>query len=289
MPLTFESFLNVSTHKALTADDDGYLRQYAADSHNRKQDWLRLLQLNPEDGTFKMTSRVSGKVLDNELGFLQVVDADAIGTERWNLVSTDDGADNFLVQESGPDGRVWSVDSDADGEQVYLGNLGLSQNQVWRTHVTEGFDNVFEIHSVAHQNLVLDVPHFSQVDGGLIQQWQEQGGFNQLWDIPPMRNRRTIIRSICSGKLLDYPLEEAKNRTPAAVGQYEANGGDNQTWNIDVVRSGSNGNDIVHIVSGYPGNDLVLDVPFGTDRLGEYIQAYPLNGKSNQQWVLTRA
>src|SRR5277367_189845 len=122
MALTFESLWNVSTQKAITVGDDGLLRQYAEDRENRAQHWLRLHQQNPMDGTFKITSRVSGKVIDINMALLVVSPFSSLTpnpTQRWNLVSTEDGTDNFYVL-AGDSQQAWTVLSEADGEQIYL-------------------------------------------------------------------------------------------------------------------------------------------------------------------------
>jgi hypothetical protein len=289
MALPFEFFRNVATRKILTVDPDGFLRQYPHDPGNRNQHWLRLLHQNTPAQGFKVISRTSSQVVDAQGGNLidytplQRYPFNGGDNQRWRLV--DAGGDRVFYIHAADTDEVWDVPNGnpADGTLVQLYRRNGGDNQRWEVRPAEGFDNVFKVVSPA-SGLVLDVPGFLQVDGGYIQQYRDTGGFNQLWEFR-QRDGHTAIKSICSGKLLDYPLQPALNREPAFVGQYDDNGGDNQKW--DIVRLGQDaaGNDIVNIASAL--NGFFLDVPGGSNVEGEHIQAYRDNGGgANQRWVL---
>ena len=76
---------------------------------------------------------------------------------------------------------------------------------------------------------VLDVPNFAAGNGALIQQFQDDGGANQHWQILPAGNGVYKIVSASSGKVLDVPDFAADNRI---IQQFQDNGGANQRWRL---------------------------------------------------------
>jgi hypothetical protein len=126
---------------------------------------------------------------------------------------------------------TWRTPPWNDGAFVQLFGLHRGANQRWRLEQVELFE-AFQIRSLA-SNLVLDIPGFSQNEGGVeAQQFASNGGFNQLWQRVPTGGGTEKLRCVSSGKVLDYVLQAAINRQPGDVGQYSDNGGQNQEWRI---------------------------------------------------------
>ena len=299
MPIPFERFENIATHKVVTVGPDGFLRQHGFDPKNMNQHWLRTHQFNPQDGTFKIRCRASDRVIDAQGGHLidhavlQQFPDSGDPNQRWKIVASDEDPNVFFIHAANTN-EVWSVvnGSTADDAQIELLTQNGANHQRWRIKMTEMIDHAFTIKSMA-SNLVLDVPGFSQADGTSIQQFQENLGFNQLWHFVPLSDGRQKIRSVCSGKLLDYPLGPAQHNQGATVSQYDDNGGANQTWKI-VAPGGSipaniTSGTVVNIKSGFSAsNGLFLDVPNGSAAAGTLIQTFGGNGSgANEKWLLT--
>jgi hypothetical protein len=134
---------------------------------------------------------------------------------------------------------------------------------------------------------VLDDPGGSMDDGTVIQQFQLNGGRNQLWQLIPQGNGTVVIVNAFSGKALDDPGGSLADGAPIEqFGQIPGpwgNGGRSLQWRIDqqwsVVRQ-RNGFDV--IVNAFSGK--VLDDPGGSMSNGAPLHQFQFNGGTNQQW-----
>jgi Ricin-type beta-trefoil lectin domain-like len=288
--LVFEKFTNVGSGKALTLADDGFLRQFGFNASNLNQHWMRLDARQPT----RIAIRTSRRVIDVQTGVLvdnrplQVFPNTGNPNQAFNISDTGDGDDAFFIFADGTQ-EVWDVFDASVDDRALIQIFGLNRgnNQRWRlgpdVSVIESVQ-AFLIRSLAN-NLVLDMPGFAQDDGVIVQQFNENGGFNQLWERVPTFDGREKIRCVSSRKVLDYPLGAALNKEVGVIGQYADNGGDNQQWFINKVGQDDFGRDIVNIVSAVPGNGFLLCVPPDSNGVGGRIQADPPSGGQNQQWV----
>jgi hypothetical protein len=231
--------------------------------------WNR--DLHDEDGTFKIKSRTSSFVIDAQAvggviqdnAALQLYADTGNPNQRWRIVDTGDGDGPFFIMADDTQ-EVWDVENASrdDGALIQLFGLHRGDKQRWLMEQIEVFE-AFQIRSPA-SNLALDLPGFSQDIGKSIQQWDSNGGFNQLWQKVLAADGRNKIRCACSGQILDYTLQFALANQPAIIGQEPDNGGSNQEWFINTVGQDGFGRDIVSIVSAV--NGFFLNVPHPLNR-----------------------
>jgi hypothetical protein len=175
---------------------------------------------------------------------------------------------------------VWDVPDSNSGTQIQLFPWHGGYNQRWRI-ITAVVLDVFSIKSAA-TDFFLEVRDYSQDDGAIVHQasgnpiFGNLRAFNQLWAIIELTGASVKIMSLCSGKILDYPLNQALQNRPAFVSQYEDNDGLNQRWFRDPASRG----DIIVSAS----NGFALDVPAGLPIPLLPVQAYPRNDGLNQVW-----
>jgi len=77
---------------------------------------------------------------------------------------------------------------------------------------------------------VLDVPGGSLDNGVQIQQFTDNGGTNQHWQLLPAGNGAFYIMSEASQKVLDVPGFAAGDGV--IIQQFQFNGGPNQQWRL---------------------------------------------------------
>jgi hypothetical protein len=139
--------------------------------------------------------------------------------------------------------------------------------------------------------LVLDVPGASNVVGTPIQQYPDNGGENQHWQLIPVDGGFFQVRSRSSGLILD--VEHSSGDDHARIIQWTDNGGHNQHWEFvpvdvpppdlpfPVLGGGMTFYKLRCRLSG-----KVLDVPGRSADPGTQLQQYADNGANNQLWQL---
>jgi hypothetical protein len=139
--------------------------------------------------------------------------------------------------------------------------------------------------------LVLDVPGLSHAAQTPIQQYPDNGGRNQHWQLVPVGGGFYKVRSLESGLILD--VRGASNDDHAAVQQYPDNGGQNQHWQFVPVAGPppdlpfpvlGGGTTFFKIRCRKSGK--VMDVPGRSADPQVQLQQYGDNGGSNQLWQL---
>lgn len=120
---------------------------------------------------------------------------------------------------------------------------------------------------------VLDLDRNNQTT---VIQFSSRGTDNQTWDIRPGPGGYFFLRNGING----YALDAGRGARGEMVRGVPFNGGPSQQWRFE---PGKDGNAL--IVSQF---GRTLDVPDGSDRDGQQIQVYDLNGDSNQRFVLRR-
>jgi hypothetical protein len=126
---------------------------------------------------------------------------------------------------------------------------------------------------------VLDVPGGSLNDSVPIQQFSDNGGTNQHWELRPVGNGNVYIRSEASKKVLDVPGSNGNDGV--IIQQYQNRGGINQQWQVIQVADAPRTYKIISVSSG-----KLLDVPGGSPNDSVQIQQFHDNGGANQRWEL---
>jgi hypothetical protein len=138
--------------------------------------------------------------------------------------------------------------------------------------------------------LVLDVPGASRNAQTPIQQYPDNGGPNQHWQLIPVDSGFFKVRSLSSGLVLD--VRGASHDDHAVIQQYTDNGGHNQHWQFipvdapppDLPFPVLGGTRFFKIRSRSSGK--VLDVPGRNADAHVQLQQYGDNGGNNQLWQL---
>ena len=126
---------------------------------------------------------------------------------------------------------------------------------------------------------VLDDPGGSMDQGTVINQFQLNGGSNQLWKLIPVSNGNVTIVNVYSGLALTDPGGSMANGAP--IQQFYASlyspPSSAQQWRV--IPLGNSFNEIVNAASG-----KVLDIPGFSAANGTHLQQFQWNGGTNQQW-----
>jgi Ricin-type beta-trefoil lectin domain-like len=132
----------------------------------------------------------------------------------------------------------------------------------------------------AYSGKVLDDPGGTRSLDAPIEQYQLNGGTNQLWQIIPTSNGYGIIVNTKSGEVMRDTGDSSSG--PSLITQWDWNGAPREQWMIYPQANGT-----VEIQNLYTGK--FLDNPnFSTSNLTPMI-AYPWNGGANQQWNMVAA
>jgi hypothetical protein len=276
--------LNVASGKVLddpsgSTADGTKIQQYQLNG-GLNQQWVPELQ---SDGNYLIANASSGKVLEDP-GFstangTQVDQYHATGglNQEWQFAWLPGGTYEILNAYSGkaldiPNG------STANGTIVQQYQLSGGLNQQWvllgagaSAPIGPGYI------ANASSGKVLDDPGGSTASGTQIQQFELNGGSNQIWTCVPLDNGYDVIVNSASGLVLDDPGGSTAPGT--LIQQYQFNGGVNQQWQLALQPDGDY--KVVNQASG-----LVLDDPSGSTADGTKIQQFPWNGGLNQQWEL---
>jgi hypothetical protein len=129
----------------------------------------------------------------------------------------------------------------------------------------------------ASSQQVLDDPDFSRADGTPMDQWDYNGGTNQIWTLNPLPDGNYQIQNEFNQKVLDDPASSTADGTN--VIQYDADGGANQEWTLVPLADGNYL--IVNLASGN-----VLDDPGASTAQGQSIDLWQPDGGANQEWTL---
>jgi hypothetical protein len=129
----------------------------------------------------------------------------------------------------------------------------------------------------ANSGKVLEVQNGATGLGGVVDQWDWNGGAHQQWQIVPLGNGYNEIFSVNSGKVLDD--EGGGTGLGNRLWQWDWWGGANQQWQI--VPQGSSYNSIVNLNSG-----MVLDVQGASTDDGAIVQQWDWFTGLNQQWEI---
>ena len=261
---------------------------------NFNQHWYQI-----RDGqTFKFLSRRSplwlnghgtatGAIIDARGGlnlnaYLQQYPDNNGNNQRWQSGGTSSTNNYFFIVDA--EGEfAWELPidehedpTDWDGADIWLAPLNQGDNQAWRIETVQV--DAFLLRSRANQ-LVIDVPSFSQNDGVGIQQFPKNGGFNQLWEFLPTTDGFGMLRSVCSGRVLDVGLRNID--TPSFIFQHEPNGAVSQEYRLNVVDKSQDDNDIVEII---PRGNQDFAVGIISFAVHEQIPQYTHDGGIYQLW-----
>ncbi|MEU4159953.1 RICIN domain-containing protein [Actinoplanes sp. NPDC026670] len=126
---------------------------------------------------------------------------------------------------------------------------------------------------------VVDVFGQSTADGGDVQQWAWNGGYNQQWEFQDAGSGYFRIVNRNSGKCLDVYTASAADG--ADVVQWTCSNGTNQQW--QVITAGG----FAELRARHSGKCLDVNAHSTVD--GANIQQWTCTGASNQQWTFAAA
>ncbi len=128
-----------------------------------------------------------------------------------------------------------------------------------------------------HSGKALDVVGGSTADGAAVDQWGDNGGANQQWELVSVSGGYFKIISVNSGKALD--VFNASTSDGGNIDQWTDNGGANQQWSLTLI-----GDSNYKLINRHSGK--ALDVFNASTSDGGSIDQWTDNGGANQQWRL---
>ncbi|MBO0794450.1 MAG: RICIN domain-containing protein [Ktedonobacteraceae bacterium] len=126
---------------------------------------------------------------------------------------------------------------------------------------------------------LLEVQGSSTTNGGLIDQWNDNGGANQQWSLVPAGSGYMMLVNRNSGKVLD--VAGFTTADGGKVDQWAANGGTNQQWNLVQLSDG-----YYKLVNRNSGK--LLEVQGSSTADGGLVDQWTDNGGANQEWSLVQ-
>ncbi len=139
-------------------------------------------------------------------------------------------------------------------------------------------NGIYQIHSLANPNFVLDIDGGSHESGANLQIWTQSQVDQQKFEITYGIDGYYTIKAIHSQKVLDVAGNGIANGTN--VWQYEGNQTDAQKW---VIQKTANGYSFIAKTSG-----LYLDIDGGITENGRNVQLYEGNSSLAQQFRLEK-
>jgi Ricin-type beta-trefoil lectin domain-like len=215
-------------------------------------------------------------------GVLRAYDATNLGNELYNSGqnSSRDQLDSYTK---------FSVPTIANGKvfvgtQTSLSIFGLLGTTTSPTPTPTSSSTGGSFNPNVHYKLVsvnsgenLDVVAASTANGAQVDQWPDNGGANQKWNIIAVGSAYKLV-NVNSGENLD--VVGASKANSAQVDQWPDNGAANQKWNIIAVGSAYK---LVNVNSGEN-----LDVTAASKANGALVDQWPDNGAANQQWDIVQ-
>lgn len=129
----------------------------------------------------------------------------------------------------------------------------------------------------ANSGKVLDVYGQSQTDGASVDQYSDNAGTNQQWQIKSVGDGSYKLVNVNSGKVLE--VAGFSTADGGSVDQWTDNGGSNQHWNL--VKLSNSSYKLVNVNSG-----KVLEVAGYSTADGATVDQWTDNGGSNQHWLI---
>lgn len=123
---------------------------------------------------------------------------------------------------------------------------------------------------------LLDISGASKSNGGLADQWPNNGGANQRWTFTSINGGYKIV-NVNSGLVLDNPGGSTTEGTQ--LDQWNDTNGSNQWWNLN-----SAGGGYYYLVNQKSGFDA--DISGASTTQGAEVIQWPSNSGSNQQWQI---
>ena len=307
-PIPFERIKNVASGLYVTVgttDDGEILSLQGDDPTNPGQQWLRIGIGDPRNATYKFKCRKSSKVVDARGGNLerdvmlqQFLDKSLINepntNQLWKLVHPDDDPGSYFIHAEGSE-LLWTVLTDRDDERAADQGPGASillfplsdpadpgdYGQRWAMEPTDGVAQAFAIVSRGSGGLVLDLPN-SALFPGSVQVFEENLGFNQLWQLDQPANRYFTIRSVCTGQVVNNPGGNLPPDFAVSADVIQSNDTVNQQWQIKATGDWVNDHPVVTLVSVV--DERLLDSLGGGESTA--VEIRPDSRSLNQKWIL---
>jgi len=234
--------------------------------------------------TFAITNVFSGNVLDISAGSLdngapvQQWQQDGKHQQEWQLMPVGAGYYALINRLTGKvlDDTGFSTSNGTTMQQWdYVGGT----NQQWQLVLTgapslSSYSTTYTFKFVNRlSGKVLDDTGFSLADGTTVQQWDDEGGSNQQWQLTPVVYYS--IANVYSNAVLDVPMGSAANGT--LIQQWAFDGLQQQQWQF--VPVGGAYYAVINDLTGKALDDTAFSMSNGTK-----IQQWDYLGGANQQW-----
>ena len=281
MNITSFKISNVLTQKVVTVGDDNILRQFPSNDSGRQ----RFIQLTA--GKTQLASRAfnTHRVVDAIGGdlthptALQIFPSNGNPNQQWTItpagtVGSGLGGANAFTIAAGDTDLVWDIPNGDPVDNNFVQIFPLHGHDNQRFLMEPKQVEAVMLKSV-QSDLVLDVPGFAQNFINL-QQYQQNDGFNQMWELVGEIGSPQKIRSISSGLLLSSSIVTVDNDTTIYQG-VDVNS-DNQRW---VVELGAGNTGTIHnLATGF-----FLSVPPGSGAAATPVSGLPdAGGADHQRW-----
>ncbi|WP_051941095.1 RICIN domain-containing protein [Phaeacidiphilus oryzae] len=205
-------------------------------------------------------------------------DAAAAG-DGWHRLSLAFAGDAITASIDGA--KVASVtDSSYESGQVGIGTSGYVQGEFSRLSITPGagqpaWSGTYKLVN-RNSGKVLDVANQNTADGSPVDQWTDNSGANQQWQVTAVGDGYYRLVGVQSGKPLEVPSANPNEGTQLDV---STGSGPAAEWRI--VPSGSGYATLENRATG-----MMVDVNGQSTSDGAKVIEWPQNGGANQQWQL---
>ncbi|MGT2929837.1 RICIN domain-containing protein [Streptococcus dentasini] len=242
------------------------------------------------NGYYKLVHKYSNKALDvahgdsNNGANVQLFDYHDSANQHWIIKpSRDFNSFEIVSAQNGLNLDITGINI-ANGTNIELFENTGSQAQQFRFIAVDKdakrtiADGDYHIASALDENMVLDIPNYSEEDGATIQIFPNKNSENdnQVFTVKYLENGYYSIAAKNTGKVIDSDHNGAFNGTNVLM--FTPNGQENQQWIIKP----SNFDNFFEIVA--KNKNQVLDVTGGVANPETKIELYIRNGGEGQAW-----
>lgn len=163
-----------------------------------------------------------------------------------------------------------------DGGKMLKGQIGLTSTRPTQPNPSQTIANGTYKIIARNSGKALDVYGLLTADGSNVDQWGNNGGANQRWNVTYMGNNQYQIVEVQSVKALEVYGQSTADGGNVDI--WSINGGTNQLWTLTPTSGGYY--NIVNVNSG-----KLLDVYASSLLDGGNVDQWTSNGGYNQQWA----
>ncbi|MEL6650862.1 MAG: RICIN domain-containing protein, partial [Bacteroidota bacterium] len=203
-----------------------------------------------------------GKYIFGDYGSRQIWSLDLDGSNRTLIASN---PNNFPT-----------MGQDNDGE-LYIGSMGNQSLRMIRGVATIKVPDGDYVIRSRHSNKVFQIAGSSISNGGNLQQWTQNGGDTQKWQIEKLASGNYRIKSVHSNLYLEAAAFGTGNGTN--IQQWTWTGTNSQQWSFESTEDGYFFLKNIH-------NNKYADVSGYSTADGGNLHLWTKHGGNNQQWEL---